>query len=1415
MNLFDLVSEGKLDDVIGEDEYVQESVNLSDTENQDDMEVMTEAVFPDKVITGRMTRQKVYLPQGNPMGHNQLVYLYTPNFQSSLELMTETTNMLSRGKYYYYFYMPFYRGVINQQHYVLRKGDDRKKYYDTIETDTNIHPYLPRVIRNTEDRNMFVDLHTYLDIFFTYTKKLTLQRKIAVYWQYMKPVLTQEISSYNRLVLVNLDHYPLKKKFADNIGNPLYTIFYTMQRYPDLLKDINITFLFYSGTKVLKINPSEYPTKEVSKFKIEMMKICGNSIKELVDDKKIQEEEIRSEVLQTTKAKLGLEEIVDATDKSIEDKIVKSTDRVMKKVAKLSATAAAVQDEPTVKASVQIQVDNELDEDQKLLQDAYNKMKQKKVPTSAASSARDEKLREAQKDLKIKGTTIEDLQKMKVKDVKVKPKDVSNAVETPNKNMSTMTFYERNKTYVNEVMPKDLANSIMALNNKSLPIFIRDIKVEDTSNELNYKETYTISLEDSNRQRATIKVDIPKVVDDRFLWLGGGKKTIKNQTYLYPVVKLREDQVVISSNYNKMHITRIDTKSISSVERLKRFMKQDDDAKKLASFGNAHSVNRAGNFVTTVEYDELAKFMKQFKSGKTVIYFNMMEATKAFEKRSIKVKDGYMPIGFVGEKPISIQIDGTQKTEDGKSITDIIVDSLSEDLRTKYYKVRSPKRLMYVNVKIMGQFVAVSALLGFWEGIETMLKKANIEYRLDDHMPRELSPSESVIRFADTFLIYKETVDAELLLNGIRMLNTEKWNLTDFNNKEPYMEYFNKAYGKASIANALLNFYEWFIDPVTYEILEDLDLPTDIVSLIIYAVSLLADSQHTSQTNQRISRVRSFEIIPMILYGILARQYVDYRSSNGRKKFSVQQDSVIAELLKVPTVEETSTLNPTLEIEGTHGVSMSGFHGINLDDSFTHANRSYDKSMTGIIAPSSSPDAGVGRNKCLSMEPQLEGVRGYPKVSETDAEINKLKDVNLFSPGELSMPTAATIDDPTRLGHAIKQSKHVIPVEDSDPVLVSNGFEEVERFELSSDFVVNADEDGEVVEVNEQLKLIVVKYKSGKTRAVNLGNQIVKNGGGGFYLNNQLVTDLKLGDKFKKDDVIAYHKNFFTNSKYNNCRANMGTLTRVAIMSAYNTYEDATFITEELSERCATKLIERKQAVIGKNSNLLYVAKEGDEIRVGDTLVAYDTSYDDSDLNALLDSLGSDEDLKDMVREGSRNTIKSKHSGVIRQITIYSTVDLEELSPSLQKYVKKYYGTIEKKKKLLESYDPDGKNSIMKCGILCTETTKKIEPNKFGTIQGQHVEDSVLINFYIEELEPLEVASKIANFSGLKNTVGEVIPKGYEPYSDYLPDKKFGTIIAENSILKRMTPSILTVGFANKLVIGFKEYLREIYNEKE
>ena len=83
---------------------------------------------------------------------------------------------------------------------------------------------------------------------------------------------------------------------------------------------------------------------------------------------------------------------------------------------------------------------------------------------------------------------------------------------------------------------------------------------------------------------------------------------------------------------------------------------------------------------------------------------------------------------------------------------------------------------------------------------------------------------------------------------------------------------------------------------------------------------------------------------------------------------------------------------------------------------YTIRKRSYDKSMTGTISPISSPDAGCGLNKSLTMEPEITNIRGYVKVPETEKDYEELQDVNLFSVGELTMPGAARNDDPSRCG---------------------------------------------------------------------------------------------------------------------------------------------------------------------------------------------------------------------------------------------------------------------------------------------------------------------------------------------------------------------------------------------------------------
>ena len=270
---------------------------------------------------------------------------------------------------------------------------------------------------------------------------------------------------------------------------------------------------------------------------------------------------------------------------------------------------------------------------------------------------------------------------------------------------------------------------------------------------------------------------------------------------------------------------------------------------------------------------------------------------------------------------------------------------------------------------------------------------------------------------------------------------------------------------------------------IEISLLKDMNLPTDIVSLCIHANEVLCDNQYDNELVQTHSRIRCNEIIPAILYDKIAKAYTPFKNSNGKKKLSIPQDCVIKEILKQKTVEDYDSLNPLLELETNHGVSTKGFRGINLEQSYSVPKRCYDDSMIGVIGPSSSPDGNVGVNRSLTMEPNIKTARGYIEVKKDN--LNEVKDVNLFSPAELLIPLGVTRDDPVRTGHSVKQSRHTIPVVKSSPVLISNGSDEMCKYYLSSDFVVNAKMDGKVVENDPSTKIMVVEYKDGTHQAID------------------------------------------------------------------------------------------------------------------------------------------------------------------------------------------------------------------------------------------------------------------------------------------------------------------------------------------
>ena len=165
---------------------------------------------------------------------------------------------------------------------------------------------------------------------------------------------------------------------------------------------------------------------------------------------------------------------------------------------------------------------------------------------------------------------------------------------------------------------------------------------------------------------------------------------------------------------------------------------------------------------------------------------------------------------------------------------------------------------------------------------------------------------------------------------------------------------------------------------------------------------------------------------------------------------------------------------------------------------------------------------------------------------------------------------------------------------------------------------------------------------------------------------------------------------------------------------------------------------------------------------------------------------------------------------LIEDIKIYSSVDLDELSPSLKSIVSKHYQKINQRKTILNKYDKT--DSVVKAGVLLNEPTQKVPKSADGKIKGHEV-DGVLIEFYVKYHDVVGIGDKITFFSALKSVVCETIEEGYEPYSEFRPDEEVSAFVPPLSIIGRMVPSTIQTIMCKKVLVELKRKLKDIYDK--
>jgi hypothetical protein len=314
-------------------------------------------------------------------------------------------------------------------------------------------------------------------------------------------------------------------------------------------------------------------------IKIQISKLIpgynSNIEDEELEEENIKKEEIADNVAKVTTAKIfsngngGFKIITNDKDlrnmkaATADNVAAKKVENIVKK--KVDENEDIIKNLPEKDASKIIEKDvrQELEEEKSLLANEYYKDRNVSKAKSSASIARDIKIRKDQANLTVGDIKVSDLEKLNIANTPTPVTDISNVVDTSNENVKDLKFINHDKTYENTLMKKDIVDAVLSLNDKPIPMYIIKINVEDTSTEFDLKDTYSITLEDANRKRHIVKIDMPKFIENKFLYLGGNYKISKHQNMLLPVIKTSESTVQIISNYSKMTISRSEAKSLT------------------------------------------------------------------------------------------------------------------------------------------------------------------------------------------------------------------------------------------------------------------------------------------------------------------------------------------------------------------------------------------------------------------------------------------------------------------------------------------------------------------------------------------------------------------------------------------------------------------------------------------------------------------------------------------------------------------------------------------------------------------------------------------------------------------------------------------------------------------------------------
>ena len=336
--------------------------------------------------------------------------------------------------------------------------------------------------------------------------------------------------------------------------------------------------------------------------------------------------------------------------------------------------------------------------------------------------------------------------------------------------------------------------------------------------------------------------------------------------------------------------------------------------------------------------------------------------------------------------------------------------------------------------------------------------------------------------------------------------------------------------------------------------------------------------------------------------------------------------------------------------------------------------------------------------------------------------------------------------------------------------MVRTGYESVMAQRTTATFAYSADNDGVVTGIKD--KGIIVTYSDGTTAGYALG-RIYGNAEGSTYPHD-IVTPLKLNDKFKKGDILVYNTGFFEPDFLNPKQViwKSSVTVKTALYESSQTHEDSSSISTKVAGLLRTKTTKVRSIVVDFNQGIRSVLKAGSKVKPKDFLCVLEDSV--TDLANLLD----DTAIETLKRLGNKAP-KAKYTGVLDKIEILYHGDKEDMSVTLKELAN------HSDRLLAESTRATGKR-VMTGSV---NSDYRVAGTPLGL-------DTAEIKFYITVATHTGQGDKTVFSNQLKSVIGEVMDYEMTTESGTPIDAVFGALSIANRIV--CSPDI--IGTTNTLL---------------